>query len=538
MAIFPLRRLGDIGILADPNPYDLPPNALSQGNNLRFNDGKISRSPVFKTVLNTTASSPSFLFTYLQAGQVDKVGIANNDGSLYFYSNGVEEDVTPASFTPIVSDSPHTFCSLANVAYVNRDTAAPMYYKDGSTDFDELPNWPADYTCKVLRSFKSYLIALNITKPTSDNPTMVKWSDIALVNSYPATWDETDPANSAGENTITEADSEFLDGLPLRDAFVLYTENQVHMMEYTADNDVFRFRKLWDNIGIMNTNCVVEVEGRHYVFGRKDIYVHDGISYQSIIRGKNHKYVYGNLISDDRGRFFVAHNPYLTEIYFCYVSADEQANFIETTYCNKAAVFNYSNGTWAFRDLPNSAGATYASLSTSFTYDGSDPLTYDEAGGSYSNMTDNSKKVMFMLSAQDTTNNLTASRLFAHDEITGGMVATALEPEATKASWIERIGIDLDDIGEQLRAYKVINTIYPQGSSLAGAANMGFSFGATDYVEDTPTFSAIQYFSPPDAYKVNSRAAGRYLAWRMLNDSDYDHELSGMDVEVVVTGRR
>lgn len=538
MAIFPLRRLGDLGIIADPNPYDLPPNALSQGNNLRFNDGKISRAPVFKPILDTTATTPVFLFTFLKAGQVDKIGIANKDGTLYFYASGVETDVTPSSFTPIDSNSPHTFCSLSNVCYVNRNTAVPMYYKDVSTDFDELPNWPATYTCKVLRAFKSFLVAINVTKSGTENPTMVKWSDITLANDYPGSWDETDTTKSAGENTITEADSEFLDGLALRDAFVLYTDNQVHLMEYTGDNNIFRFRKLWDNVGIINTNCAVEVEGRHYVFGRKDIYVHDGISYQSIIRGRNHKEVFGNLYNDAKNRCFVAHNPYLTEIYFCYVSTDDNVNFIETDYCNKMAVYNYSNDTWAFRDLPNSGGATFASLSTTFTYDGSAPLTYEAAGGSYSDMTDNSKKVMFFIASQDTGNGITTSRLHAYDEITGGVVATALDAGVTKAAWAERIGIDIDDVGEQLRAYKVINTIYPQGSSMGGAANMGFSFGATDYVEDTPTFSSVQYFSPPDAYKVNSRASGRYLAWRMENTSIYDHELSGMDVEVVVTGRR
>ena len=34
--------------------------------------------------------------------------------------------------------------------------------------------------------------------------------------------------------------------------------------------------------GLINENCVVEVEGKHYCFGRDDIIVHDGTTKQSI----------------------------------------------------------------------------------------------------------------------------------------------------------------------------------------------------------------------------------------------------------------
>jgi hypothetical protein len=538
MAIIPVRRLGDIGIITDVNPYDLPPNALSQGNNLRFHNGSILRSPVFKEIYATTAITPVFAFTFRTSGNTDKIGIAGKDGSLYFYANDIEEDVTPASFTPADSSEPHTFCTLGNVGYVNRNTAVPMYYQEGSTDFDELPNWPATYTCKALRSFKSYLIALNITKASNQNPTMVKWSDVTVTNSYPVSWDETDPTKSAGENTLDDLQTELLDGLTLRDAFVCYAEDQVHLMEYTADNFIFRFRKIFDGIGIINTNCVVEVDGRHYVFGKDDIYVHDTVSWQSIIKGKNKDYVFNSLNASSSDTFYVAYNPSLNEIMFCYVSGDGEAGFTDTPYPNRAAVFNPENGTWSFRDLPNCGGATAATYNPASVTWASTTNTWKNVGTSWYSLENSSPKTMFFVAAAEIPSGVGDSRLLGYDTILNGHLLQPQLAEANKPSWAERIGIDMDETGEQLRAYKVVRTIYPQAQSQGGVDNLSFSFGATEFNDLQPVLGDPVLFDSATQHKVDCRFGGRYLAWRCTNDTDYSMSLSGFDIDVATTGRR
>lgn len=539
MAILPVRGLGDVGIITDINPYDLPPNALSQGNNIRCSNRRITRSPAFKSIVNTTATVPVFCYTYAIPDGPDKLGIVHNTGTSYFFDGVTQEDVTPAVFTPATSALPFTHCVLANVSYLNRGSDVPQYYLPTSTDYTKLANWPATYTCRVLRAFKSFLIAINVTKAGTAYPSLVKWSDITLTNSIPASWDETDPTLSAGENPIQDLTAPLLDGLSLRGSFILYTKNQVVLMEYTADNEIFRFRNLFNNIGIINTNCVVEAEGKHFVFGKDDIYVHDGVSHQSIITGKNQKYVFENIINSESDKFFVAHNIKLTEVMFCYVSSDGHAGFAGTTYCNRAAVFNYTNGTWTFRDLPNTPAATNAALSyTTVTYISVAPETYDSLGGSYADLSDTSLKSLYFTSPLDVSGNLTASRLYGYDDIYVGTFSQPITVEATKASWAERIGIDLDETGEQLRTYKVIKTIYPQAKALGGTSNISFSFGATEFDDLTPTFNTPVNFDPMTNHKVDVRIGGRYLAWKANNSSLYSHELSGFDIDIQATGRR
>lgn len=538
MSILPLRNLGQVGVITDVNAYDLPANALSMANNVRFDNGRIRRGPVFKTIAATTAATPVFTFTFTSSANSDKLGIVNFTGQTYFYSNGVETNVTPAAWSNISSTEPFSYCTLANVGYLNRNTGPPTYYGPGSTLFATLPNWPANMTARVLRSYKNYLVALNITKTGVANKTMVKWSDLTLANVVPPSWDETDITRSAGENTLEEMPSQILDGLALRDAFIIYSKTQTHLMEYTADNSVFRFRKLYDNNGIINTNCCVEIQGMHFVFGSDDIYQHDGISFSSIIEGKNKSYVYNNLNNAQTDKFYVVHNPKLTEVLFCYVSGDTQTNFKNATYANKAAVFNYSNGTWAFRDLPNAPSAALAALSYATTTWATTTATWATIGGSWYGLQDNSFKNVYFVSQQSSADGLTASRIYGYDKVYQGNLTQPLNTEATKTSWAERIGIDLDETSEQLRAYKAVTAIYPQANAVGGTGNLMFAFGATDYVDQTPTFGTYIDFNPVTQEKISVRISGRYLAWRVSNSSLYGSELSGFDVDVSTTGRR
>src|SRR3546814_15114524 len=63
-ATLPVRGLGSVGIIADINPYDLPPAALSAGVNVRFENGKITRGPVVRRVYEFEVGfSPAFLLS-------------------------------------------------------------------------------------------------------------------------------------------------------------------------------------------------------------------------------------------------------------------------------------------------------------------------------------------------------------------------------------------------------------------------------------------------------------------------------------------
>ena len=50
---------------------------------------------------------------------------------------------------------------------------------------------------------------------------------------------------------------------------------------------MFTFRKLFSDDGVINQNCIVVAEGKHFVFGNSDIYVTDGNTKRSIADEKS-----------------------------------------------------------------------------------------------------------------------------------------------------------------------------------------------------------------------------------------------------------
>ena len=67
---------------------------------------------------------------------------------------------------------------------------------------------------------------------------------------------------------------------------------------------------------------------------------------------------------------------------------------------------------------------------------------------------------------------------------------------------------------------------------------MTFSFGASDIPRDTPTYSPAVTFDIATDHKIDSRASGRYLSYKMTLTDNKDFDLSGFDIEVTPTGAR
>lgn len=545
MPTFPVRNLGAAGIVADINAYDLPPNVLSSGVNIRFDSGRVSRAPVFREVFDLTAEDAAFTPGYLfpvppaAAGDPESIVTVSRDYSTFYQIIGsTASDVTPPSGL-VTGDNvfPFTHAFLGGVSYVNRYSSVPFSKTALDATFVALPNWDAAWTCGVLRPYKDFLVALNVTKSSVEYPQMVKWSDITQFGDVPPSWDHTLTTNSAGENVLNQMQGRIVDGCVLRDTFMIYAENEVWAMNYIGGDFIFDIRKTFDDVGAINTNCVVEVDGRHYVFDRTDIIVHDGSSKDSIIHGKDRDFVFQALDYDQAHLCFVSHNPKLSEIHFCYASNDSLTGFLPSTEgCNRAAVFNYRNGTWTFYDLPNVTFGCNSVVTSALTYDSSDPYTYEGMGGSYADGSSDKERHHLFASAINTGDGITASRIVGFDLVTGGRLARPVVTELLKDAYAERTGIDLDETGAALASYKSIQKVYPQANFEEGT--LTFQYGASDLYAVEPSWSAEQSFVPTSNYQVDVRSAGRYLAHRFRYSGYGDFNYSGFDVLMTIRGRR
>jgi hypothetical protein len=570
MANLPVRDLGGLGVITDTNPYDLPSNAFSDARNVIFDDGRVSRAPLFKQLFPTPTSSATFedlseetfagnpntfenaegepvsdvrfVSSYSDPADGEVAIIADRTGIVRTYPNGELAFATPITGDLITNDEPWAHCQVAGISVLSRGGMVPYGRKIDTDDQYEYfsGDWPATDTCAVIRPYLDYLIALNVTKDAIEYPTMVKWSDPVQIGTEVADiiWDPTNPENIAGENILADLRNPILDGLALQSQFVIYTTDQVYLMEYTGSSLVFNFRRLFPTGGVINSNCVAEVEGKHFVFGTDDIYIHDGISRKSIADGRVRRRIYNNILRDERKKFFAVHDSITSLIYFCYKSVESGIGFENTEFCNMAAVYNYKNDTWSFMDLPNVAGGSEVTFNlTGFTYP--DSLnSYQAYNTSYSSFFSDTAKLPTMVGVTDTNNGLTESRTYGVDLPSIGKVPIPAEPETIKEAFVERIGVDLDETGLPLRDYKTIKSMVPQAEFSASNGFLTLKIGSADRASDAIVWRTIKDFRPSETDRIDTKASGKYLAYRLSMNDIEDFKFSGFDVEVISTSKR
>lgn len=572
MATLPVRNLGEVGVVTDANPYDLPGNAFNRGDNVIFDDGRVQRCPVFKSIFQpfmsnqsydtlsgsytTTAASYNnagglndfdlrFLSSYATPSGGDVIVTCDKLGNVRAYPNGELDDVTPAGAL-VNNEEPFSHAQTAGISFIARKGMVP-YARNLTADLNYNlmssgvgAQWPSTDTCAVIRPFLDYAIALNVTKSAVEYPTMVKWSD-AIQYGTPTNqivWDATQTTNNAGENTLADIKTRLMDGLVLGNIFVLYSEDQVWLMEYTGTSLMFNFRRLFASGGIINTNCVVEVEGQHFVFGVDDIYVHDGSSKKSIADGRVRRKIFDTLDRNSKARFFVSHDTQNNLVYFAYVSKESGVGFPGTVFCNRAAVFNYRNNTWSFMDLPNIVGAAETSLALSEYLYRDLNTSYGLYNSSYASFEQSSPRFIAALGVLDPANGVTESRMYALDLSYQGIVSRPASPETYRTAVIERTGIDLAEPEGGIKDYKMVREIVPQLQFFNSGGLMTFKIGATDLPTKPVTWYTTYDFDPEIHYKITSKAAGRYLAYRAELDSIEGFQFSGFDVDVMPISRR
>lgn len=541
MPTIKLRGLGQFGIVSDVDPYDLPLQAFSEGVNIRFTGSHIERAPIFRTCATLGAAAPRHVCTRIGASG-EEVFVGYLDGSVAYLTASSETDYSVAAYTPSDSETSFTDTLLARVLYINREDRIPWSLVPTETQFEGLANWDATWRTKVLRNYNSALVALNMTKNGTDYPTMVNTSDFPTDGTVPTSWDYEVPGTVCYQNIISEMKGGIIDGLTLNSSFFIYGPFQVFEMSATGDTTLYRIVPRFDDRGILNTNCVIEYDGFHYVFGLADIYKHDGISPQSLIDGKVSKFIFSNL-NRSKGYFsFVNVDPNLKEVRFNYVSLDPLCAFPDTATsvgCNRAAAFNLVNGTWTFYDLPYLTGATAASFPRATTWDDLASSIWDTLGGSWNAFSDPVRRGVLCVGVTDSDTSLTATA-YGHDLYSGGVYSYDANVAATSPAYLIREGIDLDEVPPYyLKGNKLARSVYPQARLSVDAEPLEFSFGIASGTNDLITWTDWQDFDgTEETYKIDFDEAGRFLAYRVRQQGFRAFTFTGLDLDVVKLSER
>jgi hypothetical protein len=549
MPIVRLRDVAKTGIVTDQDPYSLPVGAFSNGVNVRFRNNKISSAPVFRAVKQPLAeASPRYAFTAGRSQSNNDLFLGYKTGRVYYYSNGIEEDYSPVGYVNSEAETNWTSYTIGNLVYVNRADRPPWYLLPTDDKFKDLSaatyatpadKWDPSWSARIIAQCAGAVVALNITKGATTYPTMVKTSSIVLDGQYPASWDVTVPATLATENILQAMDGGITDACQLGSDLIIYGQREAWRMHADGSTFVYSYTKLSYAKGVLNTNCSIELDGKNYCFGIDDIWVHDGISEQSLCDEQVRDFIYGSLNISQAEKCFVQFNPRLNEIMFGYVSGDPLVKFRGVSGCNRAATYNMTTKTWSFDDLPSIYSFDDGPVSNLLTYD-TVATTYEDMGGSYQDQEDGGKRITVAVGEGDATYGIQPT-LYAFDVYGAGSVAPyPVDPNATGPVYLERTGIDLDELGVDMKAYKLLRTVYPQARvNTSGGHALQIAVGTSDDTNSNdPTYGDWQPYDGQQNYKVDVNAAGRWLALKLKWEDYREFSITGFDLDLLTTGHR
>ena len=375
--------------------------------------------------------------------------------------------------------------------------------------------------CKMLSAFRSFLISLNITKDNVNFPRLVKWSTEAATQTLPTSWNETTSTVDAGEFELADTKGAILDGLPLRDSFMIYKEDAVFSMTFVGTPFIFAFRQLSPTIGAIAKNCVAEFDGGHAIFGKGNFYVNDGQRMKPILPMKLKEYVFQSIDGQQTDKSFVVADYGRNEILFCFTSDGGGTNFP-----NKAVVWNYVTNTFTIRDIPDCAHMGYGNVSNPTT-----STTWAETAGYWETATgpwtmsyDLQDKVLLFADPGNT-------KLY-RDRSGNKNDTTNME------SYIERTGLSLDESGRpNQNMVKRISAIYPN-MAISSTNDINVYIGTQMSTEGGITWSAPVTFNPNTQSKVSVRGTGKYYAVKFESTTDMDWELDSYAIDIQNVGSR
>lgn len=511
MPTITIPALGQYGFIADQPSQELPINALSSVSNVRFRDGQAERMSGHQSALTAPSVVPYFVTPY--ATSTARYWVHCGLAKVYADDGTTKTDITGTAPTG-AQDDRWLGAVLSGILLLNNGKDLPQYWA-GTGTLAAVTGWDANWRAKFIRTFKNYIVYGFPTKSGTAYPYTLGWSAAADPGTLPSTFDPASTTTDAGDVPLGETPDVLVDALPLGEVMIVYKEATMYRMEYIGGQQVFSFKRIPGNFGMLARGCAATTPKGHVVLANGDIVLVDGVSEpQSLLTGRLKRWFFtSELDSTYYARSFVVSNPSRNEVWICYPPAGE-------TVCTRALVWNWADNTMGHRDLPNvtwaASGLLNYSVGSSFD---ADVGTYDDAFGSY-NANDFAPNDHRLIMAT------TGSKLYLADS-TNYFDATAI------SFLLERTGLAFD-------APDIVKTMKSMTLRLSGPVGtvVNVQFGASMSAEIAPTWrDPVTYTIGQSNPRVYDFASGRFLAYRIYSSAVQGVSLKSIDIEFEFTGK-
>lgn len=501
------------GLAPDQVEYNLPDGLFSDGRNVRFRDDSAEKTKGNSAVFNSLSSS--VIWAKPIGDGVTSYWAYGNESVVYATDGTTHAQISSASYNCPVNIG-YTGGQFHGFLILNDTNVVPQRWTPGlSNKIVNLDNWPASTFCRVIRPFGDFLVAMRVTQDGVYNPRLLRWSDAATFGALPGSWDYTDPTNQAGITELGQTEDEIIDCLQLRDTNIIYKQFSTVIMQSIGGVDVFAFRELFSEAGMLAENCARGFNANHFVVTDADIVVHDGSQAQSVADKRTRRWLFNRIDTDVFQRTFVVASHREREMWVCF---PESGN----AWPNLALVWSWADNTFHVREL----GALIAHgeegivIGSELTFDGL-VGTFDAQVGTFDehSFTPFSKRLVLWRGTAKQALQAETGETF------NGTAMTA---------YIERSNIGLTrDVG----SIKRIRRIFPNVIGTAGDTFRVY-VGSRVAQDSALTYSGPFSFTIGTDYKIDCRVSARWLSLKFETVVTNTWRLAGFSVEFENDGFR
>jgi hypothetical protein len=334
---FTVDNLAQPGMVQDVPDQLLPNGAWTESRNVRYRDGAAEKCRGYQQALGELSLTAIWAQTVTDG--TNHFVVYGSNSVLYATDGTTHANVSHVSLSYVATDDlGWTGGAFHGFVLANDGLTIPQVWQPSlANDFASLTAWPS-ISCKVLRPFKDFIFALRITDGGNYLPRTLRWSDKAQQGSLPSSWDFQDPTNQAGITELAQTGDVLVDCAPLRDSLIIYKENHTWIADYIGGADIFGFRQVFSQAGMLTENCAATIGSSQLVLTDQDLIVHDGNSARSIADKRMRRWLFNRISSTRFRRSFVSTDYRNREAYICF--PEEGA-----TWASMALVWNWAEDT-------------------------------------------------------------------------------------------------------------------------------------------------------------------------------------------------
>lgn len=519
-----VNQLAQYGLVNDQQAFTTPPNAWSDGRNITFNDGRVKRTLGRGNVFDPPSVTPYWLQYGIDTARAQVLLYAGT-AALYAVLAGVHTNISRVGGYSGGESDRWNGGPFAGISIANNGIDVPQMWTFGSgSPAADLTAWPGTWRAKVLRPFKNFLIAMDVTVGANRFPHRIVFSHPADPGSVPPSWDIADPTKDVtSRDIVSEGGGGIVDGFALGDTFIIYKDDGAHFASFIGGQDKWRTAPLTGIPGALAQDCVTPFNKgkQHFVVSGEDIVVHTGSDAQSVIEERMRKWLHARISSTRFDRSFCFNDPVEGACWFCFPEEGADWPTLALVYPWRAG------GAMTVREL---GGAAFIA-----------PGIVPAAGGTSWDAETAAWEAM------TTTWDTFESKLFLKQPIGAFPLSSKLKQMsfgnqfdgANFTSYVEKTGLDImgiDRYGHLLRdpmQKKIVRAVWPRASG----GQMTVQLGKQTRVDGPVTWTTTRTFTPGTDEKVDFSDFVELYALRFSWVGSSYGELAGYDIDVEPLGQ-